>query len=115
MIRVLLPLAACLCLASTQAQASDAYRAAIEGCENAIATQLGITDQTVTYNLKKVKSAVRHRDLDFSVSVSDAASPIQQAASPIQQVKVSCRARKNGDVLTVAFADPSLPQALATQ
>ncbi|NJN51682.1 MAG: hypothetical protein HC809_07785 [Gammaproteobacteria bacterium] len=102
---LLIPLAACL-LAGT-AHASDSYQAAIEGCEQAIGAQLGVTDQAVSYKLKKVKSSAKHRDLGFSVSVLDDASPVQQA-------KVSCRARKDGEVLTVAFADPSLPQALAT-
>jgi hypothetical protein len=105
--RLLLSLAACACLATAPAMASDAYRASIEGCENAIATQLGVSDQAVSYNLQKVKSSARHRDLNFSVSMRDSASPVQKA-------QVSCRAQKNGDVLTVAFADPSLLPAVAT-
>ncbi len=90
-----------------QAVASGAYQSAIDGCEKAIGAQLGISPDAASYKLKKVKSSARHRDLGFSVSARD-------AASPIQQVKVSCRARDTGEVLTVAFADPALPQALAT-
>ena len=105
--RLLAPFILVLCVVALPAAASDSYQAAIDGCRSAIGGQLGMTQNDLSFNLKKIRSSVRHRDMEFSVSARD-------DASPVQSTRVSCRARTNGEVLTVAFADPSVVQTVAT-
>ena len=107
MIRTIAPAAALACLLSLSAAASDEYQPSIKGCQAAINAQLGVPNSAVRYNMEKVKTMSHYREFEFRVSAFDAASPIQGA-------NVSCKARSNGEVLAVVFADPSLVQAVAT-
>jgi len=84
---------------------ADAYAASIQGCEKAIGERLGIAD--ATYNVQKVNSAARYRDLSFSVSAAD-------ASHPVQNLKVTCRAKQDGEVLAVNYDESALPTAVAT-
>ena len=99
--------AAALVVASFQASASDAYSASIHGCQNAIAQHLGLSPADAAFSVKKIQSFARYKDFNFSVSASD-------AASPIQQLPVSCRAKQDGEVLAVSYDATALPAAVAT-
>lgn len=95
-----------LALAGTAATA-DTYTASIEGCKTAIGERLGIADIPAQYRVKTVKTKNRYRDLGFLVSAND-------DTSPVQGVVVNCRARTNGEVVTLDFPE-TLPGAVATQ
>ena len=95
-----------LLIGTSAAHAGGEYDQSIRGCEAAIADRLGMETADLRARLKGVDSAPRYRDLEFSVSALD-------AANPAQGVKVSCRARKNGEVLDVAFDESTLPDAVA--
>jgi hypothetical protein len=98
-------IAAVFVLAGVHANA-DAYSASIDGCKTAAAERLGLTPAQADFRITKIKSSPRYRDFDFSVSSSD-------AASPIKQVPVSCRAKQNGEVLAVDVDESALPAAVA--
>lgn len=97
--------AAVLVLASFQASATDSYTASIQGCQKAITERLGVS--AADFSVKKIKSSPRYTDLNFSVSASS-------AATPIDQLKVSCRAKSDGEVLAVKYDEAALPTAVAT-
>jgi hypothetical protein len=97
--------AAVLVLASFQAGATDSYTASIQGCQKAISERLGVSD--ADFSVKKIKSSPRYTDLNFSVSASG-------AVAPIDQLKVSCRAKSDGEVLAVNYDEAALPTAVAT-
>ena len=97
--------AAVLALASVHANAADAYTASIQGCQKSINERLGVAD--ASYSVKKIQTSPRYRDINFSVSAED-------AANPIKQMKVTCRAKSDGEVLAVQFDDSTLPSAVAT-
>ncbi len=94
---------AVLAVGSVDANA-DAYSAAIQGCQKSINERLGVSD--ASYSVKKIQSAPRYRDIDFTVSAD---TPV----SAIRQVKVSCRAKQDGEVLAVQIDEAALP-AVAT-
>jgi hypothetical protein len=94
-----------LVLASFQAGAADSYTASIQGCQKAITERLGVSD--ADFSVKKIKSSPRFTDLNFTVSASS-------AAAPIDQLKVSCRAKSDGEVLAVNYDEAALPTAVAT-
>lgn len=83
------------------------YTKSIEGCENAIGQRLGIADVSTNYNIGKIKTTGRKRDMQFSVSVYD-------KSSPVQDVGVSCSVTRGGEVLALQF-DEALPTTVATQ
>jgi hypothetical protein len=95
--------AAVLVLASFQASATDSYTASIQGCQKAISTRLGVSD--ADFSVKKIQSSPRYTDLKFSVS---------SATAPVDQLKVSCRAKQDGEVLAVNYDESALPTAVAT-
>ena len=97
--------AAVLVLASFQAGATDSYTASIQGCQKAISERLGVSD--ADFSVKKIQSSPRYTDLKFSVSASS-------AAAQIDQLKVSCRAKSDGEVLAVNYDESALPAAVAT-
>jgi len=101
-------LTATLCLTAIPAAASTEYEASIRGCENAIGERLGLAQSEFRTRIKGVDSRSRYRDLDFSVSALD-------DANPVQGVRVSCRARRSGEVLAVNIDESSLPGAIAAQ
>jgi len=101
-------LAVIMSLAAIPVAASTEYEASIRGCEDAIGQRLGLAQSEFRTRIKGVDSASRYRDLDFSVFALD-------DANPIQGVRVSCRVRRNGDVLAVDFDERSLPGAIAAQ
>jgi hypothetical protein len=103
---LLIPGTLALLLGATTVQASDEYRASIEGCEAAIAARLGMSADDLRTRLEGVDSSARYRDLEFSVSALDAANPAQGLA-------VNCRARRSGDVLAVTFDASTVPDAVA--
>jgi len=94
-------------MAAATAQAGP-YDAAIDACHTAISEHLDIAKVPTNYDLQKVRSKARYKDLSFSVSAYD-------DANPVQRVKVSCRARSNGEVLALEIDPDTLPTALATQ
>ena len=96
---------AILVLASFQASAADSYTASIQGCQKAITERLGVSD--ADFSVKKIKSSPRYTDLNFSVSATG-------AATPIDQLKVSCRAKSDGEVLAVNYDETAFPTAVAT-
>ena len=96
---------AVLALAGAQANAADAFTASIEGCQKSINERLGVTD--ASYSVKKIQSSPRYRDINFSVSAED-------ATNPIKQMKVTCRAKSDGEVLAVQYDETALPSAVAT-
>ncbi len=96
--------AAALVMASFQANAADSYTASIQGCQKAIAERLGMTTADTSFSVKKIKSSPHYKDFNFSVSSSD-------AASQIQQMPVSCRAKKDGEVLAVNYDEAALKVA----
>jgi hypothetical protein len=96
---------AVLALASVQANAADAYTASIQGCQKSINERLGVTD--ASYSVKKIQSSPRYRDINFSVSA-------EAAANPVKQMKVTCRAKSDGEVLAVQFDESALPSTVAT-
>lgn len=88
---------------------AGSYTAAVEGCESAISERLGLGDVPTSYNLEKIHSKSQYRDLVFVVSARD-------AANSVQGVKAHCRARHNGDVMTLTFDDEAaLPVNVAKQ
>ena len=95
--------AAVLALASVHASA-DSYTASIQGCQKSINERLGVSD--ASYSVKKIQTSPHYRDINFTVSATDTAAPIQQA-------KVSCRAKQDGEVLAVKFDDTTLPAEVA--
>src|SRR5262245_25091077 len=86
---------------------ADAYGASFSGCETAIQERLGLSDTPATYNIEKIRSKARYRQIDYSVTAAD-------ASGSVQDVKVSCRAKQNGEVLALEFDDSAQPNALAT-
>src|SRR4030095_10866725 len=86
---------------------ADAYGASFSGCETAISERLGLAETPAADNIEKVRRKPRYREIDYSVTAQD-------GASPVQGVKVSCRAKQNGEVLALEFDDATLPNALAT-
>jgi hypothetical protein len=104
----LLTCTAALLLGAATAHAKTEYTDSLRGCEAAIAGRLGVDATDLDTRVKGVKTKARHRDLDFAVSARD-------DASAIQGVRVSCRARKNGDVLALTFDESTLPAAVALQ
>jgi hypothetical protein len=103
---LLIPGTLALLLGATTVQASDEYRASIEGCEAAIAARLGMDAGDLRTRFEGVDSSARYRDLEFSVSALD-------AANPAQGLEVNCRARRNGDVIAVTFDASTVPEAVA--
>jgi len=97
--------AAVLALAGVQVNAADSYTAAIQSCQKSINERLGVAD--ASYSVKKIQSSPRYRDITFSVSAAD-------AATPVSQMKVSCRAKSDGEVLAVQYDETALPSAVAT-
>jgi hypothetical protein len=97
--------AAVLAFASVHASAADSYTASIQGCQKSINERLGVTD--ASYSVKKIQTSPRYRDINFSVSA-------EEATNPIHQLKVSCRAKSDGEVLAVQFDETALPSAVAT-
>src|SRR5262247_3103296 len=97
--------AAVLAFASVHANAADAYTASIQGCQKSINERLGVT--SASYSVKKIQTSPRYRDINFSVSADD-------ASTPVHQLKVSCRAKSDGEVLAVQFDESALPSAVAT-
>jgi hypothetical protein len=87
------------------AHAND-YRPAIAGCEAAIGTQLGLDSGDARFNLEKVKSRSRTREMSFVVTAFD-------DASPVQAVDVACVATHGGEVVSVTFPDGEYPNAVA--
>jgi hypothetical protein len=98
--------AAVLVVASFQASAADSYSASIQGCQKAIADHLGISPTDASYSVKKIQSSAHYRDFNFSVSATE-------AATPIDQLPVSCRAKNDGEVLAVKYDETALPAAVA--
>ena len=96
-----------LLVASFQASAADSYTASIQGCQNAIAERLGIPADQAAFSVKKIQSSARYRDFNFRVSASE-------GATPVDQLKVSCRAKNDGEVLAVNYDEGALPAAVAT-
>jgi hypothetical protein len=92
---------------SGSAQAS-AYSASFEGCQAAISDRLGLASTPASYNVEKVKSKSRFRDISYSVSAND-------DSSPVQGVKASCRVKQNGEVLALELDNATLPAALANR
>jgi hypothetical protein len=97
--------AAVLAFASVHANAADAYTASIQGCQKSINEHLGVAD--ASYSVKKIQTAPHYRDISFSVSAED-------AANPVRQLKVSCRAKSDGEVLALQLDETALPSAVAT-
>jgi hypothetical protein len=95
--------AAVLVLATFQASAADSYTASIQGCQKAISERLGVSD--ADFSVKKIQSSPRSVDLKFSVS---------SATATVDQLKVSCRAKQDGEVLAVNYDESALPTAVAT-
>jgi len=85
---------------------ADAYTASFNGCESAISDRLGLATTPANYNVQKVKSKARYRDISYTVSASD-------SASAVQGVKASCRVKKNGEVLALEFDNSTLPNTVA--
>ena len=85
---------------------ADAYTASLDACRSAISDKLGLAATPASYNVQKIRSKPRFRDISYSVSADD-------AASPVQGVKVSCRTKQNGDVLALDVDAATLPQAVA--
>ena len=97
-----------LALSVAGSASANSYTKSIEGCHDAIGERLGIAGLNTNYNIGKIKSRNSYRDMDFSVSVRD-------DASPVQNVDVSCRVTRGGEVLALDFDESTLPNALATQ
>lgn len=95
--------AAVLMLATFQASAADSYTASIQGCQKAISERLGVSD--ADFSVKKIQSSPRNIDLKFSVS---------SASATVDQLKVSCKAKQDGEVLAVNYDESALPAAVAT-
>src|SRR5262245_25084827 len=47
---------------------ADAYGASFSGCETAIQERLGLSDTPATYNIEKIRSKARYRQIDYSVT-----------------------------------------------
>ena len=92
--------AALLAFGSVHASADDAYTASIQGCQKSINERLGVAD--ASYSVKKIQTSPRYRDINFSVTAED-------AATPVKQMKVSCRAKSDGEVLAVQIDESQLP------
>jgi len=99
-------LAAVLFTMGALSASANSYSASVDSCENAIAERLGITDLNANYNIQKVKSRSRYRDINFTVSVFD-------EQHPVKGVKVKCRAKSNGTILAVEFDSKTLPASIA--
>jgi hypothetical protein len=84
------------------------YTKSLQGCHDAIGERLGIQDLNTNYDVGKIKTRGKYRDMAFSVSVRD-------DASPVQDVEVDCRVTRGGQVVALEFDDATLPNALATQ
>lgn len=85
---------------------AGAYSASFEGCQTAISERLGLDTTPASYNVDKVKSKARYRDISYTVSATD-------TSSPVQGVKASCRVRQSGEVLGLEFDNATLPNAVA--
>lgn len=85
---------------------ADAYSASLDACQAAISDKLGLATTPASYDVQKIKSKARFRDISYRVSAHD-------AANPMQGVKVSCRAKQNGEILAVEVDAASLPNAVA--
>ncbi len=86
--------------------AADAYSASVNSCRNAIGDKLGISDVPATYDIQKVKTKARYRDIRFSVSAFD-------KNNPLQNVEVKCRSKRSGEILAVEFNPNTLPHSIA--
>ncbi len=98
--------AAGILAASTLTANADNYSASIDACENALGDRLGIDEVNTHYNIKKMKSRSKYRDIKFSVSVFD-------EAHPVKKVKAKCRVKPNGTVLAIEFDQNTLPASIA--
>ena len=92
--------------AFTGTAGADAYSASLDACQSAISDKLGLATTPASYHVQKIRSKPRFRDISYRVSADD-------AASPLQGVKVTCRAKQNGEVLAVEVDAATLPQAVA--
>lgn len=92
-----------LLVAAVPAHAGGEYTASIRGCEAALAERLGVDGAALRARLDGVDSSARYRDLDFRVRTTD-------AAHAVQDLRASCRVRKSGEVLSLAF-DPEIAEA----
>ncbi len=99
---------AVLALTVSGAAAAGSHTKSIDGCHQAIGERLGVADVNTNYDIGKIKSRGKYRDMEFRVSVRD-------DASPVQDVDVNCRVTKGGEVLALEFDDSTLPNAIATQ
>ena len=103
--KVALPSVIAAVLATVALNASaDSYSASIQGCQKSINEKLGVAD--AAYSVKKIQTSPRYRDINFTVSAED-------ATTPVRQMKVSCRAKQDGEVLAVQFDESAMP-AVAT-
>ena len=85
---------------------ADSYSSAISACETEIGQRLGISDVNARYNIEKIKSRGRFKDIEFKVSVFD-------ETHPVQSVTASCRTKTNGNLLAIEFDQESLPANIA--
>lgn len=106
--RIGLSIATVLALAVGSTAYAGQYTKSIEGCENAIGQRLGIADVSTNYNVGKIKTQGRNRDMAFSVSAYD-------KTNPVQGVAVNCRVTRGGEVLALEFDETALPTTVATQ
>ena len=106
----LLPSALAIAVLGTAAFAgsahASAYSASFEGCQAAISDRLGLDATPANYNVEKVKSKPRYRDISYSISASD-------QSSPVQGVKASCRVKQSGEVLALELDESTLPAKVA--
>ena len=88
--------------------AADAYTASVASCQKAIGEKLGVSQAAANYDIQKVRTKSRYRDIKFSVSAYD-------ASNPLQGVKAKCRSRRNGEILAIEFDPDTLPSTIAVK
>ena len=93
--------------AGTLTAHANSYTASIDACESELSNRLGLAEVNTNYNIKKVKSRSRYRDINFSVSAFD-------KTHPVQKVRAKCKVKPNGTVLAVDFDADTLPASIAT-